>query len=158
MLLHFSLTLQFEYCDSWKVTIPFCSVSLFTSFVMPDGDCKCSYLYSYGIILYCTELCPPVLYYIAALYLVDWLQSNHGNVLLTFMLICVPANQLTLSHAVPCHRPLWGFCYFFIFYGALQRKLCVLRGQVFQPSVTIWLTVQSDTQIPFAVLYKQQYW
>lgn len=42
-----------------------------------------------------------MLNYIAALYVVDWSQCNHINVILTSVFICVPANQLPLSHTLP---------------------------------------------------------
>lgn len=73
--------------------------------------------------------------------------------------LCV---YLCLGQSTPSitNSPSSASSVFFIlfFYSTLLRTLFVWSGQAFEPSVTIWLTVQSHTQIPFTMLYKQQYW
>ena len=73
-----------------------------------------------------------------------WSQGHHWKVILTSMFICVLANQLLPFTHCPSQTSS-------IFY--IQEDVRLKE----KPLVTVWLTFQSDTQIPFAELNRQQY-
>lgn len=54
----------------------------------------CVLMALFCLLLSCALPCIALLHHIAAIYVVDWLQCNHGNVVLTSVFICVLANHL----------------------------------------------------------------
>lgn len=147
------------FSEEEKNVIPeiniFCRYVVRATVTKSCSPCSCCILLMLSVVLCYAVLCCIVLLCVGLGWVVDW-------ALIREMPLWPLWPYLGFSQSAPSvtHPPSPNIILFFVV--EVWGKLHVWKGQFFQPSVTIWLMaedqMESDTQIPFAALYRQPCW